>query len=163
MGYQLEWIFGKFAGNFGAEQDAYYLAGAEYNEAHGLRRGTLLSLVSCGMIPAHQRPVADENIRASRFFLLVAEDSWDAPPASFRHDYRLALQCKADPALPMREVAVLFRKPGEDAVSEDNDGRLAAFRAGIDPAAGVRQFDFADAAEFKTRIAALFSEWMAEG
>ena len=41
-----------------------------------------------------KRPPLTKSL--SRYFVLIAEDAWDARPASFRHDYKLALACQAD-------------------------------------------------------------------
>jgi len=89
------------------------------------------------------------------YFVLVAEDSWDAPPASFRAEYKLALACQSDPKLPLREAVAMFRKPSDE---DEADERLTKFRAALDP--GVRQFDFSDVAEFKAQVAELFAAWM---
>jgi hypothetical protein len=63
-------------------------------------RGWLFSVVSRGSAISGKREAVDSNIRMCRYYLLVVEDSPDAPPGSFLHDYELALRCRADPNLP---------------------------------------------------------------
>lgn len=158
MAYQLIWVMARFAGSFAEERQALYDAAGEYNEAEAMRRDLLFSVVSCGSAISGKREAVDSNIRMCRYFLLVVEDSWDAPPASFRHDYELALKCKADPNLPLREIAVLFRQGHAD---QESDGTFAAFRRAVERSGSMRQIDFADASEFRTHVSALFSEWTA--
>jgi hypothetical protein len=155
MNYEHIWLVGRFAGNLAEYRQAFHDGAGEYNEVSGMMRGAMLAPISFASVPSAKRAAADSNIRMSRYFVLIAEDSWDAPPASFLHDYKLALACQVDLELPLREVVVMFRRPSHD---EATDGRLTAFRNSLDP--GVRQFDFSGVAEFKTQIAALFRAWM---
>jgi hypothetical protein len=147
----------RFAGSFAEERQALYDVAGEYNEAEAMGRGWLFSVVSCGSAISGKREAVDSNIRMCRYYLLVVEDSWDAPPASFRHDYELALKCKADPSLPLQDIAVLFK---QGPVEPESDGAFAAFRRIVERAGGVRQIDFADFNEFKAHVGGLFSEWL---
>src|SRR5271168_4411786 len=154
MNYESIWLIGRFAGNLAEYRQAFHDVAGEYNEAVGMARGAMLAPISFASVPPDKRAAADSNIRMSRYFVLIAEDSWDAPPAGFRHDYKLALACREDPELPLREVVVMFRRPSQD---DESDGRLASFRKSLDP--GIKQFDFSGVAEFKTQTAALFRAW----
>jgi len=49
----------------------------------------------------------DENIRDCSYYILLLADDWGPVERNFRSDYELALECAADPALPMQSVAVL--------------------------------------------------------
>lgn len=156
MALEFLWVFCRFAGSLGDEGDALQAAASDYNAACGLPLGKAIALLTCAQVlPAH-RAVVDDNIRMSRAFVLIAEESWESPPASFRHDFKLALKCKADPGLPLQHIALFFRKLQDDDEGED---RLGAFRRTIDPASGIQQFDFADATEFRAQVDLLFSEW----
>jgi hypothetical protein len=64
---------------------------------------------------------------------------------NFRHDYDLAMQCLADPALPMRDVAVLLKTPAT--------GLSAALE--LPEPRGT----FSSAAEFKQCLAAVLAGW----
>jgi hypothetical protein len=155
MDFRLTWVVGRFAGNLAEYRQAFHDAAGDYNEETGRTRRALLAPVSFASVPPEKRAAADSNLRMCHYFVLVAEDSWDAPPASFRHDYKTALASKADPELPLREIIVMFRTPSED---EESDGRLAAFRKALDPVA--LQFDFSNVAEFKAQLKARVAAWM---
>ena len=93
----------------------------EFNETRALPHQVLfvpVSLINIG----DKRPVQyviDENIEACRHYLLVLTDSWGPEQRNFRKDYLLALQCQADPKLPMAEVCVLHKRfPSEPALPE---------------------------------------------
>jgi hypothetical protein len=55
----------------------------------------------------------DENIQQCNYFVLLLATEWGPVERNLRCDYELALECVADPALPMQDVAVLKKvKPG---------------------------------------------------
>ena len=152
----MTWVLGRFAGDLAEYRQAFAEAAGEYNESKGMEQGALLSPILFGDVSSEKRAAADSNLRLCRYFLLTVEGSWNAPPASFRHDYRLALACQADPELPLGEIVVLFRMPCDD---EDGDERLVRFRAALET--GIRQLDFCCVADYKAHVAALFAGWMA--
>ena len=121
-------------------------------------RGWLFSVISCGSAISGKREAVDSNIRMCQHYLLVVEDSRDAPPADFRHDYELALKCRADANFPLQNITVLFRQAR---AGQERDAALAAFRRDVELAGGVRQIDFADPDEFRAHVGKLFSEWAA--
>ena len=156
MDFRFLWLFCRFSGALFEERDATAEAVTQFNEAHSIQRGELLGFLSCG-IPLHgQRRAVEDNIAMSRFFILVAEDVWDAPPASFANEFKLALKYKADPAMPLERIALFFRRPRPD---EDTDGRMAAFRQ-TEAAVTLPQFDFSDAADFRAQLDRLLADWL---
>lgn len=96
-----------------AERAFFYDRVGQFNETAGMPRGILFVPVSLGHI-RDKRPfqsVVDDNIRECRHYMLVLEEDWGPKERNFRRDYALALECLADPGLPMRDVAVLLKKP----------------------------------------------------
>jgi hypothetical protein len=68
----------------------------------------------------------DENVRDCSYYILLLANDWGPVERNFRSDYQLALECAADPALPMQRIAVLRKKlPGSP--SEDLPEPHAAF------------------------------------
>jgi hypothetical protein len=81
----------------------------QFNERHAMSHGILYAPVSLTNF-RDKRPVqyvVDENIRDARHYILLLQEDWGPVERNFENDYHLALQCADDPALPMREVAVV--------------------------------------------------------
>lgn len=53
------------------------------------------------------RAAAEENVRMCDFFLHIFSDTW--PGAAFKAFIELAQVSQADPAQPMRQIAILFK------------------------------------------------------
>jgi len=91
------------------------------NEAVGMPRRVLLAPVSCppatgtGFFNAEIR----ENIRQCSFFVQVLGDSWGPPAAKLQRAYELAIACRDDPKLPMREVALFLEAVPAERCSAD--------------------------------------------
>jgi hypothetical protein len=156
MAYQLVNVFCRLAGNVSAEREAFYEAVAACNEHEGMPRGILLTPLSIGAYGPEHRNAVDENIRLTRFFLLVVEDIWDVPAASFLRDYRVALKCRTDEAMPMREMAVAIKRTPAD----EEPGDLAQFRAGLTSDGAPHVVEFTTMEEFRGFLAPLLSEWL---
>lgn len=113
-----------------AERRLFYDVIGRVNETAGMPKGVLFVAVSLVNI-ADKRPwqyTIDDNIRESRHYILVLSDEWGPRERNLRHDYELAMQCLADPGLPMRDVAVLFKKePGALPPAEGLPEPRAAF------------------------------------
>ena len=86
----------------------------------------------------------EENIRTSRHYLLAVSGDWGPPERNFRRDYEIACACRADPALPMRDVAVLIRKSGGP----------------HDPSLPVADAQFASMDDFRDTVRRLLSSWL---
>jgi hypothetical protein len=131
-----------------AERILFYDRVGQFNETAGMPKGILFVPVSLAYI-MDKRPLqhaVDDNIRECRHYILVLEEDWGPKERNFRRDYALALECLADPALPMRDVAVLLKKPP----------------AGISPAEDFPEprAAFSTREEFAECIDNLFSAWL---
>lgn len=147
--FQMHRVFCATSWELERERGAFYNVVGEVNEAEGMKRGVLFVPVTLVNV-RDKRPlqyVVDENIRDASYYLLTLTDGWGPPERDFERDYRLALACRADPALPMRETAFLWQTPPEG----------AAVPAGLP--APTAMFSRTD--EFKTHARALLSEWLA--
>jgi hypothetical protein len=89
----------------------------------------------------------DENIRTCRHAAFILTEDWGPVQRNFRRDYELAMQCLADPALPMQDVAVLLKLPV--------DGCADA------PGLPEPRATFSTAAEFDECATSLLSGWAA--
>lgn len=132
-----------------AERSCFYDVISQFNEAHSVEHGILCVPVSLLNI-RDKRPMqylVEENIRDSSHFILLLSDDWGPVERNFEDDYLLAHECAADPALPMRGVALL-RRIG---------------RAGRPLADGIPEPDaaFSTMDEFKECIRNLLVRWFA--
>src|SRR3954451_20507352 len=59
----------------------------------------------------------EENIRACRHYILALSEDWGPRERNFERDYRLAVAGCADPALPLRQTAILVRNQPDGAPS----------------------------------------------
>jgi hypothetical protein len=157
MAYHLVNLFCRLAGNLAPEREIFYQTVAGCNEREGMPRGVLFTPLSIGTYGPERKDAVDSNIRVSHDFLLLVEDTWEAPVQGFLRDYRLAARCRADAGLPMRQLAVLVKKtpPGEEC------GDLAQFRAGLAAEGGPLCFEFASTEQLQAILAPLLSEWLA--
>lgn len=146
--YQMHRVFCATPWELERERQAFDDVLGEFNEAEAMRRGVLYVPVSLGHI-RDKRPLqytVDENIRASRHYILALRDDWGPPERNFEGDYQLALECSADPSLPMREIAFLLKKPLPGHSSPP----------GFPPASA----EFLTIDEFKRQVRRLFAEWI---
>lgn len=155
MAYSMHRIFCATPGDLEQEREAFYKVMSEFNEHEAMPRGILL--VSLSLVPGvvDKRPyqaVIGENIRTCRYYIQVLEDTWGPPQKNFERDYTLARQCESDPALPMQEVAVLFKKP---LVPHQVEPSILELKQRVDSGP-----DFADTAEYKLRLRALLEKWL---
>jgi hypothetical protein len=87
-----------------------------FNETDAMPRGVLfapLFLLRMRDKRPYQAEI-DDNIRECRYYLLALTGDWGPPERNFKADYRLALRCKDDPALPMSDTVLLLRRYEDD-------------------------------------------------
>jgi hypothetical protein len=145
-------------GNFAAEQQAFLEAVAEINEAAGMACGRLFVPINSSR-KGYPQDVIEENIRNSRYYVLAVEDTIGIAGNTFERDLWVARRCQADPNLEMKEVVVFLKQMAAD---QPLQAGAAEFREAVRKPGGLRVVDFADAGEFKTRMRALLSEWLAD-
>ena len=147
--YQMHRVFCATSWELEAERRAFEDVIGEVTEAEAMPRGVLLVPVTL-LNTRDKRPlqyVVDENIHDCSYYLLTLTDGWGPPERHFERDYRLALACRANAALPMSDTAFLWQKSA--------DGR--AMPSGLP--APTAEFSTTD--EFKTHVRALLSGWVA--
>ena len=143
--YRMQRIFCATAWELEEERMAFYDLLGKFNESSAMPSGVLYVPVS--LIHIHdKRPyqyTVNENIRASSYYLLVPGDDWGPPARAFERDYRLALECAADPSLPMRHVSILLRT--------QPDGSPSPMAAVLN-AAQIEYTSFRTAADFEAKV-----------
>jgi len=110
--FQMHRIFCATPWELEAERNRFHDLIGNFNETAAMHRGVLYVPVTLLNI-RDKRPMqyaVDENIRDCRHYLLLLSEDWGPVERNFRNDYQLALQCIADPTLPMQSAAVLSKK-----------------------------------------------------
>jgi hypothetical protein len=155
MPFQTHRVFCATPGDLEEERRAFQDVAGRLNEEEGMPRGLLFAPVTIVPSVLDKRAfqgAVNENIRSCSFFVQVLEDTWGPPEKNFERDYALALRCAADPALPMREVAVLCKRP---LLPHRVEPEVAELKRRLDSP------DFVSIAEFEQRLRDLLSRWFA--
>lgn len=156
MAYEFHRIFCGAPLEVEPEREAFYAAMTDVNENEAMKQGILL--VSLSLVPnvaslAAFQGAIDENIRSCRHYIQILGDTWGPPMRSFEGSFELARRCAADPALPMREVALMWK-----ASDQPLQGKLKKLKE--DPPGGVRIFEFEDTGSFQKQVRDLLIEWL---
>ncbi len=154
MPYTFHRIFCATPGDLEEERLAFYHVMGQFNQDHAMPRGILfvsVSIVPYGGDKRGYQGAVSENIRACRYYVQVLEDTWGYPEKNFERDHALALRCVEDPAMPMQEVAVLFKKP---LLPHQVEPGVAALKERLG------ETEFATIGEFSERLHALLARWL---
>ena len=150
--YRMLRIFCATSWELEGERLAFYDVIGQFNEAEGLKAGVLYVPVSLTNAP-DKRPyqyTINENIQACRHYIVALDEDWGPKERNFERDYRLALECAANTALPMKQTAILVRTLP--------DGARSPFTAALADA-GFQAIDFTGTDDFKRIVLGLLGEW----
>jgi hypothetical protein len=151
--YRMNRIFCATSWELEEERRAFHDIAGQINETKAMPSGMLYVPVSLTNMPdkrIHQHAVND-NIRACRHYIVAISEDWGPKERNFERDYRLAIACSEDPALPMRHVAILLR--------DLPDGSAPLLAAALE-SSGCAPRRFRDTAEFSGIVRQLLSEWL---
>jgi hypothetical protein len=153
--YRMHRVFCATSWELEGERRAFYDVVGEWNETAAMPAGILYIPVSLTNIHdkrAYQFTVED-NIRACRHYILAISEDWGPRERNFERDYRLALECRADASLPLRQTAIL--------VKNQPDGSPSPFIATL-AAAGFSGAVFSGVEDFQQAIRGLLEAWLQE-
>jgi hypothetical protein len=155
MTYRMHRVFCATSLALETERRAFYQTVGGFNESEAMLRETMYVPVTLTNMPDKRRRQddVDENLRACRHYILALDDGWGPPERNFEGDYRLAVQCREDPALPMQGVQLLVRCLPDGAPSDFSNDLSAN---------GVPHWQFVDTAAFRAQVRGLMSRWMTE-
>jgi hypothetical protein len=142
-------------GDLDHDREACQTAIAEANERIAMPAKVLL--VSLGLrendhIVGNRSAVSD-NVRWSSYFIQIFQDDW-GPRDLFRKVFHLAVECRDDAAMPMREVVVCLKDaPGE------TSAEILAFRKELDERQDLPVIRYKSLDELKTRLAEVCDGW----
>jgi hypothetical protein len=155
-GFSMYRVFYSTPGNLEFERRACHDTTGAVNENGGMDAGvlfipvTLRGAAAAGGVNA----AVIENIRDADFFVQVFGRNWGPAAANASELFEYALECRADGALPMREVAVLLKAgaPSPEA---------AEFRAGIEARGYPEVLAFDSLPALQRTLTELLTAWRA--
>ncbi len=155
-GFDMHSVFLSAPGDLERERETCRNAISEVNASEAMPGKILLAtlgLTNDSHIVDYRGAVAD-NIRQCAYFLQIFEDDW-GPKNLFRKMFYLALECRDDTALPMREVIVFLK-----AAPRETDPEILAFRRELEEQPNVRVFCFDKAESLREQVEGAAREWV---
>jgi hypothetical protein len=155
-GFDMQQVFLSAPGDLVRERDACRSVISDVNEREAMPSKILLvtvGLTNDALIVDYRSAVA-ENVRASAYFIQIFEDDW-GPKNLFRKMFHLAIDCRGDAAMPMREVVVFLK-----AARHETDPEILALRKELEERQDARVFSFENAESLEQQVAAVCGEWV---
>jgi hypothetical protein len=157
-GFDAYRVFISAPGDVERDRQACQDAIAQANEATAMPAKVLL--VSVGLRENDQisgsRSIVSDNVRWSTYFIQLFEDDW-GPRDLFRKLFLLAIECRDDANLPMREVVICLK----DAPRE-TDAEILAFRRELEESPNVRVFRYRSVDEVREYVTDVCNGWARE-
>jgi hypothetical protein len=154
-GFDAYRIFVSAPGDMEPDRQACYGAISAVNENCAMAAKILL--VSVGLRENSQfeghRSIVSDNVRWSSYFIQLFQDDW-GPRDLFRKLLLLALECRDDAAMPMRDIVICLK----DAPHE-TDSRILAFRAELDGRQDLRVIRYSRLEEIRPRLEEICTGW----
>jgi hypothetical protein len=148
-------IFLSAPGDLEPDRDACYEAIAQANETTAMPAKVLL--VSVGLRESGQilssRSIASDNVRWSSYFIQLFQDDW-GPRDLFRKLFLLAVECRDDASMPMRDLVVAIK----DAPNETN-AEILAFRKELEERTDLRVIRYHAVDELRQQITEVCNGW----
>jgi hypothetical protein len=151
-------IFISSPGDLERDRDACQEAIAQINESTAMPEKVLL--VSVGLRDNEQisgnRGITSDNVRWSAFFIQIFQDDW-GPRDLFRKLFLLALECRDDQAMPMREVLLCLKD-----APQETDREILAFRKELEDRQELRIVRYSSVDELKKQLMNVCEGWARE-
>ncbi len=117
-------------------------------------------LVSVGLRENSQiegsRGIVSDNVRWSSYFIQLFQDDW-GPRDLFRKLFLLAIECRDDPAMPMRDVVLCLKS-----APHETDDRVLAWRKELEEQSDLRVIRYDRPEELQSRLEEVCTEWTRE-
>jgi hypothetical protein len=154
-GFDAYRVFISAPGDLEQDRQACHDAIAGANEA--LAMPAKILLVPLGLRENAQiegnRSIVSDNVRWSSYFIQIFQDDW-GPRDLFRKLFLLAIECRDDRAMPMRDVVVCLK----DAPHETDPGILA-FRKELEERSDARVYRYRSSDELRLQLAEVCEGW----
>ena len=96
-----------------------------------------------------------QNVRDADFFVQLLDTSWGPPWAEFHRLFDMALSCRNDVNLPMKEIGVFLKQ--RDLPDYQSD--VAEFRRRVMEIPGITVYPFRDSPELDRQLTSLLTAW----
>lgn len=154
-GFDAYRVFVAAPGDLESDRQAAYDAISKANETEAMPAKILL--VTVGLRDNVQiesyRSAVSNNVRWSTFFIQLFQDDW-GPRDLFRKLFLLALECRDDSAMPMREVVVCLKEaPGE------TNKEILAFRRELEERQDVKLFRYSRPEQLQEHLERMCADW----
>jgi hypothetical protein len=154
-GFDAYRIFISAPGDLDADRQACHDAVANVNEALAMPAKVLL--VSVGLRESGQiegnRAIVSDNVRWSSYFIQTFQDDW-GPRDQFYKLFLLALECRDDAAMPMRDVVVCLK----DAPHE-RDAEILEFRRELAERTDVNLIRYSKPEDMREQLEGVLRGW----
>lgn len=157
-GFDAYRVFLSAPGDLDADRQVCHDAISKANEAVAMAAKILL--VSVGLRENSQiegsRSAVSDNVRWCTFFIQLFQDDW-GPRDLFRKLFLLALECRDDASMPMREVVVCLKEaPGE------SNQQVLAFRKELEERNDVNLFRYSHSEQLRGHLERVCTNWAQE-
>jgi hypothetical protein len=151
-------VFISAPGDVEPDRQACYDAIASVNENTAMPAKLLL--VTVGLRESEQisshRAIVSDNVRWSSYFVQIFQDDW-GPRDLFRKLFLLAVDCRNDSTMPMRDVLVCLKDaPGE------THPEILAFRKELEEGSDCRVLRYQDPDELRVQVEEVCAVWAGE-
>lgn len=151
-------VFISAPGDMDRDRQACYDAISRVNA--DLAMPAKMLLVSVGLRENSQiegnRGIVSDNVRWSRYFIQLFQDDW-GPRDLFRKLFLLAVECRDDSQMPMRDVVVCLKS-----APNETDERVLAWRKELGERTDLRVIEYARPEEIQARIEQICAGWTRE-
>jgi hypothetical protein len=157
-GFDAYRIFISAPGDLEPDRQACHDAVAAVNEATAMPAKILL--VTLGLREDSQiegfRNIVSDNVRWSSYFIQIFQDDW-GPRDLYRKLFLLAVECRDDASMAMRDVAICLKNaPGE------TNAEILAFRKELEERKDMGVFAYSSLDELETHLEEVCSRWTRE-
>ena len=154
-GFDAYRVFISAPGDLEPDRQACHDAVAVVNEVTAMPAKILL--VTLGLREDSQiegfRNITSDNVRWSSYFIQIFQDDW-GPRDLFRKLFLLAVECRDDASMPMREVAICLKNaPGE------TNAEILAFRKELEEQKDIGVFAYSSLDELRTHLEEVSGGW----
>jgi len=151
-------VFISAPGDLEHDRDVCHHAIARVNET--ITMPAKILLVTLGLRDNNQisgsRSIISDNVRWSTYFIQIFEDEW-GPRDLFRKLFFLAVECRRDESMPMRDVIVFLK-----AAPQETNSEILAFRRELETCLDARIFPYSSAAELEAATTDACGGWGTE-
>jgi len=99
------------------------------------------------------RGIVADNVRWSSYFIQLFQDDW-GPRELFRKLFLLAVECRDDPSMPMRDLVLCLKS-----APQETDERVLAWRKELSDRTDVRMISYDRPEEIQAQIEEVCTGW----